>query len=160
MVKIVEYSSDKESLVSLMEQLQDFLVEIDPLKRLKRPSTYGKVYVDDLLKKIQSREGMIYIAKIDEAAVGMVAGIIEKQTDVDKVDHIESKVGNIIELVVSSEHRGKKIGTALMNKIEEYFRLKRCDTAWVEVFVPNISAHNFYKKSDYQDRMIGMIKKL
>lgn len=160
MLKIVEYSGDKESLVNLVEQLQDFLIKIDPLKRLQRSSSYGEIYVNDLLEKIHANEGVIYIAKIDEVNMGMIAGVIETQTKVDKVGHIKSKVGNIIELVVSEEYRGKHVGSALMNTIEEYFRLKRCDTAWVEVFVPNKSAHDFYKKSNYQDRMLGMIKNL
>ena len=63
-------------------------------------------------------------------------------------------------MVVNEEHRGKKIGFSLMEKIEDDFRLKGCDTAWVDVFGPNTNAHNFYKKSNYQDRMIGMIKNL
>ena len=46
MVKIVEYKDNKQVLVQLMEELQDYLVQIDPLKRLRRLPEYGGIYTE------------------------------------------------------------------------------------------------------------------
>ncbi|MDP4007593.1 MAG: hypothetical protein Q8P68_00190 [Candidatus Peregrinibacteria bacterium] len=42
MIKIVEYQGEKEILVKFMEDLQDYLVQIDPLKRRRRLPQYGR----------------------------------------------------------------------------------------------------------------------
>ena len=46
MAKIVEYKDNKQVLVQLMEELQDYLVQIDPLKRLRRLPEYGEIYTE------------------------------------------------------------------------------------------------------------------
>lgn len=160
MIKIVKYQGNKEILVKFMEDLQDYLVQIDPLKRRRRLPEYGEIYTDNLLKKISENQGIIYIAKLNNIPVGMVAGIIEKYTKHDEIECIPTKQARVIELIVSEKYRGKKIGKLLMDKAEKYFQSQQCDVVFVDVFEPNVIAHDFYKKSGYQDRLITMIKKL
>ncbi|HPO06082.1 MAG TPA: GNAT family N-acetyltransferase [Candidatus Gracilibacteria bacterium] len=160
MLTLREFAGETEVLIKFMENLQDYLVKIDPAQRLRRPPEYGELYVSELLEKIQDNEGMIYLAELDEKPVGMIAGIIEKPSEMDQIDHIPTKVGNILELIVDENCRGQGLGQKLMEKMEDYFRTQNCDTAWVDVFVPNQSAHHFYQKENYQDRLVGMIKKL
>ena len=69
-------------------------------------------------------------------------------------------IGEVIELIVDERLRGNDIGALLMKRMERFFVEKQCDTLWVEVFRPNESAHGFYEKCGYHDRMIGMIKPL
>ena len=64
----------------------------------------------------------------------------------------------MIELYLEEGSRGKGIGTRLMKMMEEYFRQNNCDVSKVEVFAPNIKAHNFYRELGYQDRAIDMTK--
>jgi ribosomal protein S18 acetylase RimI-like enzyme len=47
-----------------------------------------------------------------------------------------------------------------MEKMEEYFRKKGCTASRVEVFEPNMRAHNLYRKLGHLDRVIFMIKTL
>lgn len=158
MVKIIEYNGDKTILVQLVEELQDYLVQIDPLKRLRRLPEYGKIYADNLLKKITEKKGIIYMAEFENIPVGMIAGIIEEFTKNDEIECISSKPARILELIVSEKYRGKNIGSLLMNKIEEYFQIQGCDIVRVEVFEPNKKTHNFYQKLGYNDRVIDMVK--
>ncbi|MBU1445704.1 GNAT family N-acetyltransferase [Patescibacteria group bacterium] len=160
MVKIIKYNGDKKVLVNLIEELQDYLVQIDPLKRLRRLSEYGEIYIDNLLKKIEKQHGMIYVAEFENGTVGMIAGVIEEFTKNDEIECIPSKTARILELIVSEKYRGNNIGSLLMNKIEGYFQIQGCDIIRVEVFEPNKKTHNFYQKLGYQDRVIDMVKKI
>jgi GNAT superfamily N-acetyltransferase len=42
------------------------------------------------------------------------------------------------------EHRRQKVATLLMEKVEEYFRQEGCKNSRVEVFEPNVGAHQLY----------------
>lgn len=157
-VKIVEYKNNKQVLVKFIEELQDFLIQIDPLKRLRRLPEYGEIYIDNLLKKVKQHQGIIYIAEYENIPVGMIAGIIEDFTKNDEIECIPSKPARILELIVSEKYRGQNIGSLLMQSIEGYFKKQGCDIVRVEVFEPNKKTHNFYQKLNYQDRAIDMVK--
>lgn len=160
MIKIVKYKNNKKMLILLIEELQDYLIQIDPLKRLRRLPEYGEAYVDNLLKKIEKNEGVIYIAEFEKNIVGMIAGIIEKEIVGDELGNILSKTARVLELIVSEEFRGKKIGSLLMEELEKHFQQNKCDLVRVEVFEPNKNTHSFYKKCGYTDRVIDMVKSL
>lgn len=160
MVKIVKYKGNKQVLVQLIEELQDYLVHIDPLKRLRRLPEYGEIYIDNLLKKVKQHQGIIYIAEFENIPVGMIAGIIEDFTKNDEIECIPSKPARILELIVNEKHRGQNIGSLLMQSAEEYFQKRGCDIVRVEVFEPNTKTHNFYLKLNYQDRVIDMVKNI
>ena len=152
--------NNKKVLVKLIEELQDYLIQIDPLKRLRRLPQYGEMYIKTLLQKIKKQDGIIYIAESENTPVGMIAGIIEEQTEKDKLECMPSKPARILELIVSEKHRGHNIGSLLMTTLEGYFQKKGCDIIRVEVFEPNKTTHHFYQKLNYQDRAVEMVKKI
>lgn len=157
-ILIKKYSvEDKKLLIQFIEELQDYLVKIDPLKRLCRPPEYGENYIDNLLTKIKGKNGVVFIARVGNSPAGFIAGTIKEQDEND-IDCIPTKSGRVEELIVSEKFRGQKVGSLLMNKIEEYFQQQNCDIVRIEVFEPNVSAHNFYYKLGYNDRAIDMIK--
>lgn len=158
-ISIKKYSAeDKKILVKLMEELQDFLVQIDPLKILRRMPEYGEEYTKGLLKKVEKLNGAIFVANFGKNPAGLVLGIIETKDKNDLLDSVPTKVGRILELIVSEKYRGKKIGSVLMSRIEDYFRQQDCDVIRLEVFEPNHSARNFYKHQEYEERVIDLIK--
>ncbi len=151
---------DKKALFVLEEELQDYLVEIDPLHRLHRLSGYGKKYIESLLKEIKSKNGAIFIADKDNIPFGFIAGIIEAQDQVDLMECIPTKAGRVLDLIVSKKQRGKRTGSLLIKKMEEYFQQQNCDVVRIHVFEPNNPARRFYKKLGYNERIIDIIKKL
>lgn len=158
-ISIKKYSAkDRKLLIKLMEELQDYLVQIDPLKILHRLPEYGEEYTKDLLKKVEKLNGAIFVASLENNPVGLVLGITEAEGKNDLLDSVPTKVGRILELIVSEKYRGKKIGSVLMSKIEDYFRQQDCDVIRLEVFEPNHSARNFYKHQGYDERVIDLIK--
>ena len=161
MVKIIKYSpAHKAALISLIEELQDYLVDLDPLKRLRRLPEYGEIYVNNLLKNIKKNHGIILVAEIENTAVGLIAGIFDHWDTDKELGNIPSKPARILELIVSEKFRGQNLGSQLMDKIEEHFKSQGSDIMWVEVFEPNEKTHGFYKKLGYHDRGIDMAKKL
>ena len=149
---------DKIQLIGLMETLQDFLVGIDTLHRLRRLPAYGEFYTKSLLTKVRKGKGIIYMAIEGQNVVGCIAGVIEVQSQEEVLGEYPSITGRILELVVQEKNRGQDIGLTLMKKIENYFRINGCDIVRVECFVPNAGAHVFYTKLHYHDRMIDMVK--
>ena len=160
-IVIREYiEQDFQEIEEFMEKLQDYLVAIDPLRRLRRNAGYNRSYTEGFLRRVKDGNGMIFLAEVEGAAVGLIGGIIEQQSDEELLACVPSTIGEVIELIVDERFRGNDIGALLMKRMERFFVEKQCDTLWVEVFRPNESAHGFYEKCGYHDRMIGMIKPL
>jgi ribosomal protein S18 acetylase RimI-like enzyme len=158
-VRIRKYQgSDRTAFVRLMEQLMDYIVSIDDLKRTRRMPEFGESYTQRTLQKVAENEGIIYVAEVNEQLVGAVVGIIPEQTKEEQLEHVPSKCGEVLELVVESGYRGKGVGTMLMNKLEEYFKENNCNMSGVLVLVPNKNAHRLYSKLGYEDRTIYMTK--
>jgi ribosomal protein S18 acetylase RimI-like enzyme len=142
-----------------MENFQDYLVEIDSMKRTRRMPKYGVGYVGGLLRKINNNDGVIYLAEHEGQIIGLIGALIETQSEDDLLECVPSKGGRILELYVERRYRGQNIGKSLMKRTEEYLKEHQCDVLRIEVFGPNVKAHKFYKKLGYQDRIIDMIKK-
>lgn len=152
--------ADFEVLVSCMENLQDFLVRIDPFKRLRRTKTYGKKYTENLLRKVKKMKGLILLAWDGEKIAGCIAGILEKQSSLNLLECVPARVGRVIELFVAEPYRRRGVGKQMMREMENYFKKKKCDVSRVEVFEPNKTAHHFYSGMGYQDRMTDLFKLL
>ena len=152
--------SDRTAFVKLMEQLMDYIVSIDDLKRTRRMPEFGESYTQRTLQKIAENNGIIYVAEVNGQLVGAVVGTIPEQTKEDQLEHVPSKFGEVLELVVEAGYRDKGVGTMLMNKLEEYFKENNCNISGVGVLVPNKNAHRLYSKLGYEDRSIYMTKNL
>lgn len=160
-VKIREYQeSDRTAFVKLMEQLMDYIAAIDDLKRIRRMPEFGESYTQRTLQKVAEQHGIIYVAEVNGQIVGAVVGTMPEQTKEDQLEHVPSKFGEVLELVVEAGYRDKSVGTMLMSKLEEYFKENNCNISGVGVLVPNKNAHRLYCKLGYEDRSIYMTKNL
>jgi GNAT superfamily N-acetyltransferase len=160
-VAIREYRvSDKAAFVELMEELQDYLVSLDDLKRMRRMPEYGESYTERTLQNVAKNNGVIYVAETKGRIVGLVVGIIHEQTREELLEHVPFKRGVVLELIVARGYRKKGVGTLLMERIEGYFRQSGCSVAGVDVFFPNKTAYRLYSKLGYRNRDIWMTKTL
>jgi len=159
MISIQKYNSSQNHILQKMiEELTDYIIDIDPLKRCRRLPEYSQNYTNKLLQKVKRKNGQILFAASNFQIVGFIAGIIEKQTKEDLLECIPTKTGRIMELYVKPTFRNQNIGKKLMTEMETYFKQKKCTIFKVEVFAPNSGAHQFYQKLDYQERIIDLIK--
>jgi len=158
-ITIREYEEkDKEKLVSFMDQLQDYLIAIDPLHRMRRGKNYGEVYTTSLLSKIRSEQGIIFFAEENKVLLGVIVGLIEEQEKENLLECVPTRAGRIQELFVDQQHRSNGVGKLLIKNMEDFFKKNKCTIIKVEVFAPNAKAQQFYDHYDFQDRVVDMIK--
>lgn len=150
----------RDQLVRHFENFQDYLIDLDPIKRLRRQPGYGENVLKGNLEDVKEKEGAFILAIADGKVIGFVVGVILKHTESELFGANPEIMGRVEELYVDPEYRAQGIGTKLMNKIEEYFKEKHCQHVWVEVFKPNERTHKLYEKLGYKDRNIDMIKSL
>ncbi len=149
---------DKQTIIAMLEDFQDYLVELDPLKRLRKMPGYGEVTLNKTIQETQANNGIFYVALQNEEIAGFTVALLLQQSLEDQMAAIPSLRGRITELYVAVSYRGQGIGTKLIKAAEKHLQEKGCDVIRIEVFVPNVNAHSLYKKLGYDDRDIDMIK--
>ena len=160
-MQITEYK-DKylEDVKDLLTELEEYIVSIDKdhLDQV-HPEYHEKMALVDL-DEVKNNNGICYLAIENDRAIGLIMGTIPPYEEYDYLDYKCPKRGIITELIVTSKIRSKGVGQALMDKLEEYFKLNKCEYVLVDVFAYNENAINFYNKKGYHPRMYTDIKKL
>lgn len=160
-MNIIEYDKKyDEQIKDLLVELQEHLIEIDDWNTQLMKKDYREENYNIDMRKVKNQQGKIYLAEQDEKIVGLVIGVIEKIDEIDIITNDCAKTGTVLELVISKEYRGSGIGKILLRNIEEYFESIGCQRISIEVFGPNTSAYNFYRKNGYVNRDIFVSKKL
>ena len=160
MQNIIEYSDKYEQQFrEIIFRLAKHIEQIDPLKRNLIQESYKHLYVDNLFKEINENKGKIYLYIEDNNILGAIVGTIEEKSEFKKTYYL-GNIGEILEIFVDEDSRGKYIGKLLYSKMEEYFINNGCDEIRLIVFAPNTDAIGFYKKLGFINRNIEMIKEL
>lgn len=160
-MEIIEYNdSYLDDVRNLLVELEEYIISIDEdnLDQI-HSDYYNKMAILDL-EEVMKNNGKCYIAVCDGKAIGVIMGIIIKFSEYDYLDYKCPKEGEITELVVSKNVRGRGIGKMLIEKMEEYFKSKGCEYVLVDVFSYNKKGMNFYSKFGYHSRMNTCIRKL
>lgn len=161
MIKIIEYENKYlEDVKDLLVELEEYIVSIDKdnLDRVHEEYREKMAVLD--LEEVKNNDGKCYIAVEDEKAVGVIMGCISKYDEYDYLDYKCPKSGEVTELVVSKKVRSRGIGQQLMDKMENYFKEKKCEYIKIDVFAYNENAIKFYEKKEYHTRMLIDIKKI
>jgi len=161
-IQIREYSDADVSYIKLsFEKLHDYVISIDPIKRIRKMPRYIDVFFNKFLINIKNNQGKIFIAEDNEKPIGFIAGFIaDKQSEENLLEVIPSQLGIVSDVYIEKEFRGKNIGKMLMEAIEKYLVDKKCDALWVDTNEFNTHALHLYKSVGYTAREIGLIKKL
>lgn len=160
-MKIIEYENKYlEDVRDLLVELEEYILSIDEdqLDQLSLDYREKMALVD--LEDIKNNNGKCYLAIENNKAVGLIMGSIPPYDENDYLDYKCPKRGRITELIVTSKTRNTGIGQALIDKMEEYFKLVGCDYVLVDVFAYNEVGKKFYNKNNYHTRMETKIKKL
>ena len=160
-MKIIEYEEKYlEDVKNLLVELEEYIISIDKDNLDHLHSEYrDKMAILDL-EEVNKNNGKCYLAIENNKAIGLIMGCIPEYDEYDYLDFKCPKMGEITELIVTKKTRSKKIGLALMNKLEEYFKNIGCKYIKVDVFAYNDLGINFYNKKGYHNRMHIMIKNL
>lgn len=143
-IVVREYSdTDEVNILECIAQLQDFVGLTDPLERIRTGKYFdASAYIQKTINEYKSGKGIIFIAEQSGKFVGCVTGIIHAITQ-DNLERYSTKDGIINELYILPECRGKGIGAALIQKIEEYFWTKDCSVIKIDCFTFNKDAYSF-----------------
>jgi len=146
MFNIREYNSeDRIWLEKSFEVFQDGLVANDPDGILRRLDGYGKEYTAHTLDRVAKESGVFFIAEDDGTRVGFIVGVVQEQSELDKLESHGDRYGEVLELFVSEEYRGKGVADLLMAKMETFFKEKNCPFVYIGVLDSNKRAKNSMK---------------
>jgi ribosomal protein S18 acetylase RimI-like enzyme len=161
-VSIIEYKSKyAEDVKDLLDELERYICKIDKLDTQKMWPDYREREFNDTINEVEQKQGKIYLALINQKAIGLIIGIIRtyEKEDLYTLDTSIIK-GVITELVVNENYRCLGIGDKLMSKIEKYFKSKNCKYVFVDVFGPNINAQKFYNKYGYNPCDYTLVRRI
>lgn len=160
-MEIIEYNSKFDNQIKdLLVELQNYLIDIDDWHTQIMSQEYREKYFQLDMEKVKKQNGKVYLAVTNDSVLGLVIGVVDEKDSIDELTNDCAKTGSILELIVNSNERGNGIGKLLLNQIESYFKSVDCVRINIEVFGPNQSALNFYKKNDYVVRDIVVSKRL
>jgi [ribosomal protein S18]-alanine N-acetyltransferase len=96
-------------------------------------------YIDELARN----DSVLFVAVNEQKIIGFVVMRLITATGIIE---IKSKgEGEILNIAVTKEMRGKRIGAKLVRKVFETAKEKGIGEIWLEVRESNINAQNFYK---------------
>ena len=153
-------NNDIEQIKDLLDELQEYVIEIDKFNLNIISSKYRDKYFDYMLEDCNTQQGKIFVAEEDNQIVGFIAGFVQTYDERDKLDYTCPKKGIVAELIVNKTSRSKGAGNLLLNKMEDYFKSSNCEYVQIDVFAYNNIAKNFYYKNNYEERMLTLFKKL
>ncbi len=161
-ITIREYTeSDAAQVAALMDAFHDYLVDIDPNRRLRRLPGYGEAALKEETEAIKDGKGIIHLAFDGERAVGFVIGVLATPfTADDLLGTNPSTRGRVNELYVSDAYRGQGIAKMLVEKVEAWLKEHGCDTVFLGVFAFNTDAIEMYEHIGYSEIERYMMKKL
>lgn len=157
-MEIIEYLDIyEEDVKDLLVELQEYIVSIDKEGYNIITSEYRDKYFKKTIDEVYKNNGKIYLAKEENKILGIIIGIINNE-ETDSYDFRCPKRGRIMEFIVSKKCRGKGIGSALLDKIENYFKNLDCKAILLDAFSYNENAKVIYESKGYKDRLEEMIK--
>lgn len=160
-MKIIGYKEKYlEDVKKLLVELEEYIVTIDEdnLDRV-HPEYRDKMASIDL-EEVSKNKGKCFLAIENEKVLGLIMGYVRTYDKYDYLDYKCPKSGEISELIVSKNIRGKGIGKKLIKKLEDYFKSIGCEYVFVDIFAYNKNAIRFYENENYHTRMLIDIKKL
>ncbi len=152
--KISTYTpEDLDAVHQLITELHDDLKVLEP-DIIASGAEVATSYTDYILEKGETNRGIIYLAKKDDQAIGLVAMRVEK----DKDEEIEYLF--ISDLIVTKNERNSGTGSKLLQRAEEYAKETGIHHLKVAALTENHGARNLYSKLGFRDYAVTLYKKL
>jgi GNAT superfamily N-acetyltransferase len=147
---------DRAAILGFINGSQAYEAAFEPNRRLD--ATVAEEHLESLLKQIEEHQGLHLIAEVDGRAVGWaVARVVELGLFVTADDRV---CGNISELFVVEEMRGRHIGRALISACEDHFRALGLKTVMIGALAGNARALSAYQAAGYSPYLVELRKKL
>ena len=157
MAKIRAYQpEDQERIEHCIIALQDTERSLEP-DRVEGASIVQRNFAD-LLTDIQQNIGQVFVAEVQGEVVGFVRVRLEHEADTYLSTLTE--YAYISDLVVLLPHQNRGIGTALLQKAEEFARQHGMTALKIEVLARNQPATMLYLHSGFRLYELVLLKQL
>jgi GNAT superfamily N-acetyltransferase len=130
----------------------------DPLGEIKMRPHLVQAEVVQLLRRLAIGQGVILIAEIDRAAVGLAVGIAPLPEEMDEFASGGRRYGFISDVFVDGKHRSQGIGAALVRQLEVRLGDLGCVAIGLTAYAFDERAMRFYERLGYLPRDITLMK--
>lgn len=153
--------SDFPSVAQMTNQLQSYFVSLDSHaeKKLFAKNEDTESYVRQALKDVCEMNGAVFVAAEKRKIVGFIQGVIVRHDNdvMHSLTHHPETEGWIGLFFTDPDQRGKGVGKALLNKMQEYFASKNCQSIRLKVASNNELAMNVYAEYGFTPRDLEMV---
>jgi len=157
-ISIREYDADRDAgaLRACVIELQDYERGYVPGMPPGREMVGN--YVALMMERCRLWEGRIFLAEAEAGVVGLAC--VWGRMKSDEPDDDPTEYALLSDIVVSSGHRGRGVGRALMGAAEAYARECGMDVLRVRMLARNGGARTFYAKHGFDEFELEMLKRI
>lgn len=153
--------ADKKEFIRCLEDVQDYFITQDEVGWMRRSPDFGKKYADYLLKDMKKLSGRILLALDGKRVVGLILGSVERPKGFDRIyTRLDEKLGWIYLLYVDPKYRGMRISSELFDRLELYFKEKKCTVVRLEAQGNMPMLVEMYAKRGYRPWLMNMAKRI
>nr|AGF93612.1 protein containing GCN5-related N-acetyltransferase domain protein [uncultured organism] len=113
-------------------------------------------WVNFIERNFDKKSMITFIAEDDDSIVGFVTVVIRERPDIFK----NTKVGMILDLIVKEDKREEGVGSALVERSEEWIKSKGVSVGILTVAPENENAVDFWEKKGYRTYLLKKRKDL
>ena len=155
-MRIEEVGEERlEEIIKLDEEISWEFVD-EKVKEKLGYEEYARRHRDLFLELLRSPGEQKFFAALDDN--GNIIGVAWIKIVWDTVNYV--KFPYLMDINIKEEHRGKGIGTLLLNAVEEFCRRRGYDKIGLRVESSRGDLVNWYKKRGYVVRSLYMEKEL
>jgi GNAT superfamily N-acetyltransferase len=142
MIKIVKATvKDLEIIRSLNQELFHYDLQFDDSLNVNWPKKNKKYYGDS----IKSNNSCVLLIKVDDEVAGYLIGSISQSEDW----RVVNKIAELENMLVVEKHRGKGLGSMLIQEFIEWARKKKVQRVRVVASAANEKTVHAYMKNGF-----------
>lgn len=122
----------------------------------KRKKEFEKNSKTELLKDIENRNSILLVAEEDDKIIGYISGNF---VDAKNPFYDSIMLGYLKHIIILKEYQKKGISKELSKRLDDWFKEKKCNFVYLEVFSVNPVVRKF-RKLGYNEVTNKMWKKL
>jgi len=147
---------DRAELVACVAELQDFDRSLYP--ELLEGARMASAYADSLLAEARDRRGGLFVYEAESRLLGFVNVAI--RTGVDLLESTINECAYVTDLMAREAHRGRGIGTALLEAAERYARERGLKPIRINAGARNEGALRAYRRYGFADHIVVLRKSI
>ncbi len=148
--------AERDRVVELIQMLNEFEADVSGDRRRGREA--AEAYYPILMDRLARGEGRLLVALARGRIVGMMGFLV--QTDDLYVEESLRSYGQVTELVVEPEWRGRGVGRRLLGEAERLTREKGLPRLAIGVLAGNDGAERAYRAAGFSPYLLTLMRRV